>query len=59
MWLARHFPGLHLRPDDVAQMTPEETAAMRRVGRKILEGEADERIAHTKVIAQAAARSGF
>jgi len=51
MWLAHHFPGLHLRPEDADQLTPEETAAMVKAGKKILKGEADERWAHTRIIA--------
>lgn len=53
LWLARHFPGLRLGVDDVGRMLPEETRALQRVGQKLLKGEADERLAHTKVIAMA------
>ncbi len=54
MWLAHHFPGLSLRPEDVDQLTPERTEMMRKVGEKILSDESKERLAHTKVIARAA-----
>jgi hypothetical protein len=54
MWLAHHFPGLALDVDAVWHHTPEQTDAMRRAGRELLEAEAEERLAHTKVIARAA-----
>lgn len=55
MWLARYFPGLGYRPEDVDELNPELTGAMRKVGRKLLDGEADERWAHTKILAKASA----
>jgi hypothetical protein len=54
MWLARHFPGFGYRPEDVDELTPERTAAYRRVGRKLLDGESDERWAAVKVLVKAA-----
>jgi hypothetical protein len=54
MWLARYFPGLGLSVDDVDDLTPEQTDQLRKVGRKLLNSEADERLAHTRVIAAAA-----
>lgn len=54
MWLARYFPGLSLRPDDIGQMTPEETRAMFKAGRRLLKIEAEERLMHTRVIAASA-----
>lgn len=50
MWLARYFPGLHLRDEDLAGMTPEATNAMRTVGDRLLKREADERLEHTKAL---------
>lgn len=58
MWLARYFPGLHLGVDDVDQLTPEQTTAMRTVGGKLLKNELEERITFTKVLARAAASGG-
>lgn len=54
MWLARHFSGFGLSIEDVDQLTPEQTDALRRVGRQLLKAEQDERVAHTRVIARAA-----
>ena len=53
MFLARYFPGLHLRPADVNGMTPEETNAMRKAGEKLLKGEFEERWKHTEIVARA------
>lgn len=55
MYAARYFPGLSLSVADVDQMTPEQTAALRKAGGKILRAEAEERLIHTKAIARAAA----
>jgi hypothetical protein len=54
MWLARYFPGLHLRFEDLDRLLPETTTAMRKAGDEILKTEAEERFAHTKIIAGAA-----
>ena len=54
MWLARNFPGLHLRPGDLDELTPEETGGMRKAGEQILKAELDERFTHTKIIAASA-----
>lgn len=58
MWLAHHFPGLHLTLEDVDQMTPEATTALRQAGNQLLKVEFEERWAHTKAIARAAASRG-
>lgn len=52
MYFARHFPGLGITPEVLSSMTPEETHAMRTVGDKILAGEGEERLLHTKAIMQ-------
>lgn len=55
MWLARYFPGFGYRPEDVDELTPERTAAYRRVGRKLLGAESDDAWERTKVLAKASA----
>jgi hypothetical protein len=55
MWLAHHFPGLHLRPSDLYHgITPEETNAIKEAGDEVLDGVMKERWRHTEVIAKAA-----
>lgn len=51
MALARNFPGLALSVDDVNEMTPEMTAALKKAGKKVLDVEREERWAHTRMIA--------
>lgn len=54
MWLAHHFPGLRYRIEELQELTIEDTAVLYQEGERILKGEADERLAHTKAIATAA-----
>lgn len=56
LFFARFFPGLGLTLDAVAQMAPEQTDGMRKIGAKMLRVEAEERIAHTKAIVAARGR---
>jgi hypothetical protein len=62
MFLAHHFPGLShvierlLRHDPerpLEQLTPEETTALMRAGRKTLDADSEDRWARTKIIVQA------
>lgn len=54
MFLARNFPGLPAILEWTDSVAPEATRTLAEAGDKLLEGEAKERIAHTKVIARAA-----
>lgn len=59
MWLAHHFPGLSLTIERLDAMTPEETQALVKAGRKILKARSDEWLGHTRVIAAAAGARVF
>ena len=56
MWLAHHFPGLSLTVEDVDRLTPEQTTALFKAGRTILDGVEKNKVAHTTAIMKSVAR---
>jgi hypothetical protein len=53
MWSARYFPGLTAIVGPLGELTPEATATLHRAGQKLLDGEAELKLAHTKAIMRA------
>jgi len=50
MWLAHYFPGLRIGLAELNALTPEQTGALHKAGRAVLDHEEKIRVAHTKAI---------